>query len=205
MKYEKRSLRLHRAYQGIATCNQLKRVSDMSALAEVIDQDVQTLMDSVGGNSAQLPVGELRLLNHVPLMSDSGGRYGKGQVVTQMVIDPESWFFKCHFPDDPIMPGCLGIEGLWQSLGLYLALKGFKGKGRALGVSSLKFSGEVLPSAKCLQFQLHIRKVVERDWVIALADGEVFVDGKLIYEAKDLKVGIFPEVKNSEQNIGESK
>ncbi len=171
----------------------------MSALAEIIDQDVQSLMETVGGDSAQLPVGELRLLNHVPLISEQGGRYGKGQVVTEMIIDPESWFFKCHFPNDPIMPGCLGIEGLWQSLGLFLALKGFKGKGRALGVSSLKFSGEVLPTAKRLQFHLHIRRVVERDWVIALADGDVLVDGKLIYEARDLKVGIFPEQKAPEQ------
>ena len=88
---------------------------------------------------------------------------------------------------------------------MFLALKGFKGKGRALGVSSLKFSGEVLPTAKRLQFQLHIRKVVERDWVIALADGEVLVDGKLIYEARDLKVGIFPETKTSENTFGGKK
>lgn len=166
----------------------------MHAMAQVIDQDVASLLSQIGKDTAQLPIGELRLLNHVPLISETGGRYGKGEVITEMVIDPESWFFKCHFPDDPIMPGCLGIEGLWQSLGLFLAVKGVKGKGRALGVGKLKFSGEVLPSAKHLQFHFHIKKVVSRDWVLAFADGEVSVDGKLIYEAVDVKVGIFPDI-----------
>ena len=168
----------------------------MHAMTQVVDQDVAWVLSQIGKDTAQLPVGELRLLSHVALMTETGGRYGKGEVITQMVIDPESWFFKCHFPDDPIMPGCLGIEGLWQSLGLFLALKGVKGKGRALGVGRLKFSGEVLPSAQYLRFHLHIKKVVSRDWVLALADGEVLVDGKLIYEALDVKVGIFPSVKH---------
>ena len=112
----------------------------MHAMTQVVDQDVAWVLSQIGKDTAQLPVGELRLLSHVALMTETGGRYGKGEVITQMVIDPESWFFKCHFPDDPIMPGCLGIEGLWQSLGLFLALKGVKGKGRALGVGRLKFS-----------------------------------------------------------------
>ncbi|EAT13703.1 3-hydroxydecanoyl-ACP dehydratase [Oceanobacter sp. RED65] len=167
----------------------MKEGEDMNAVKDVINQDVESILDAMHG--AQLPQGELKLLNHVPLISEQGGRYGKGQVIAQMKIHPDLWFFKCHFPGDPIMPGCLGIEGLWQSLGLFLAFKGAKGKGRALGVGELKFLGEVLPSNQLLQFQVHIKKIKSAACTLVVADGDVLVDGKLIYQAKDIKVGMF--------------
>ena len=173
----------------------------MPAQEQVVNQSsdsilVESLVEKAGTRQAQLPVDELRIINTVPLVDMEGGRYGKGEIITEMPIDPDSWFFKCHFPGDPIMPGCLGLEGLWQSLGVFLFFHGIDGKVRALGVGELKLSGEVLPSAKTLQFHLHVRKVMKRNCSIALADGEVRVDGKLIYEAKDIKVGIFPDAEN---------
>jgi 3-hydroxyacyl-[acyl-carrier protein] dehydratase/trans-2-decenoyl-[acyl-carrier protein] isomerase len=155
---------------------------------------VESLLEQTGNRQAQLPIDELRIIDSVPLLNLDGGRYGKGEIVTEMPIDSEAWFFKCHFPGDPIMPGCFGLEGLWQSLGLLLFFHGVDGKVRALGVGELKLSGEVLPTANVLQFHLHVRKLMKRNCSIALADGEVRVDGKLIYEAKDVKVGIFPEL-----------
>lgn len=164
---------------------------------------VESLIKQAGTRQAQLPIDELRIINTVPLVDMEGGRYGKGEIITEMPIDPDLWFFKCHFPGDPIMPGCLGLEGLWQSLGVFLFFHGIDGKVRALGVGELKLSGEVLPTAKTLQFHLHVRKVMKRNCSIALADGEVRVDGKLIYEAKDVKVGIFPET-DSDCSEGEA-
>ena len=156
-------------------------------------EDVDTLIQMAGTTQAQLPADELRLIQSVPHFSLDGGRYGKGEIVTEMPITPDLWFFQRHFPGDPIMPGCLGLEGLWQTLGLFLFFQGVDGKVRALGVQDLKLSGEVLPTAKALRFHIHVRKIMKRNCSIALGDGEVTVDGQVIYTAKDIKVGIFPE------------
>ncbi len=177
----------------------------MLALAEDLPLDIKTLINSAGKGGAQLPNDELDLLETAPLISQTGGRYGKGEMITQMNITPDMWFFKCHFPGDPVMPGCLGIECLWQSLGLYLSLLGFKGKGRALGVGELKFNGEVLKTSKSVEFHLHIEKIVSnRKFSVALADGEVRVDGKVIYQAKQVKVGIFPRTEEEIKQLNEA-
>jgi 3-hydroxyacyl-[acyl-carrier protein] dehydratase/trans-2-decenoyl-[acyl-carrier protein] isomerase len=164
----------------------------MSAVKKMIDLSVESLIAQAGSKQAQLPVDQLRLLKDVPLIDMEGGKYGKGEVIAEMEINPDLWFFKCHFPGDPIMPGCLGLEGLWQTLGLFLFFQGIDGKVRALGVGELKLTGEVLPTVKKLQFHVHIRKLMKRNFSVALADGEVRADGEVIYTAKDIKVGIFP-------------
>ena len=146
---------------------------------------------------AGLPIDELRLIDRVIHLDHHGGTKGKGTIITEMDIHPDLWFFKCHFPGDPVMPGCLGIECLWQSLGLLLALKQIPGKGRALGVGNLKFFGEILPTANKLQFHLDVNRFIHRNWAVAVADGFVTVDGKTIYEAEQIKIGIFPETAES--------
>jgi 3-hydroxyacyl-[acyl-carrier protein] dehydratase/trans-2-decenoyl-[acyl-carrier protein] isomerase len=168
----------------------------MSALEKMVDISVETLISSAGSKQAQLPIDQLRLLKDVPLIDMNGGKYGKGEVITEMEINPDLWFFKCHFPGDPIMPGCLGLEGLWQTVGLFLFFQGIDGKVRALGVGELKLTGEVLPTVKKLQFHVHIRKLMKRGCSVALADGEVRADGELIYTAKNIKVGIFPDAED---------
>jgi 3-hydroxyacyl-[acyl-carrier protein] dehydratase/trans-2-decenoyl-[acyl-carrier protein] isomerase len=168
----------------------------MSALEKMVDISVETLINSAGSKQAQLPIDQLRLLKDVPLIDMKGGKYGKGEVITEMEINPDLWFFKCHFPGDPIMPGCLGLEGLWQTVGLFLFFQGIDGKVRALGVGELKLTGEVLPTVKKLQFHVHIRKLMKRGCSVALADGEVRADGELIYTAKNIKVGIFPDAED---------
>ncbi|MFT6153752.1 MAG: 3-hydroxyacyl-[acyl-carrier protein] dehydratase/trans-2-decenoyl-[acyl-carrier protein] isomerase [Crocinitomicaceae bacterium] len=165
----------------------------MSAVEKMIDLSVESLIEQAGSKQAQLPIDQLRLLKDVPLIDMAGGKYGKGEVIAEMEINPDLWFFKCHFPGDPIMPGCLGLEGLWQTVGLFLFFQGIDGKVRALGVGELKLTGQVLPTVKKLQFHVHIRKLMKRSCSVALADGEVRADGELIYTAKNIKVGIFPD------------
>lgn len=169
----------------------------MSAVEKMFDLSVEGLIEQAGNTEAQLPVDELRLLKDVPLIDLKGGKYGKGEVIAEMEINPDLWFFKCHFPGDPIMPGCLGLEGLWQTVGMFLFFQGIDGKVRALGVGELKLSGEVLPTVKKLQFHVHIKKLMKRGCSVALADGEVRADGELIYSAKGIKVGIFPTIEET--------
>lgn len=156
-----------------------------------VDDVLSTLIGKAG-----LPTDQLKLMNRVIHLDHNGGSHGKGSIVTEMDIHPDLWFFKCHFPGDPVMPGCLGVECLWQSLGLFLALKQIPGKGRALGVGNLRLFGEILPTAKKVQFHLDVNRFVHRNWAIGVADGFVSVDGKTIYEAEQIKVGIFPETEN---------
>lgn len=170
----------------------LEAPAQLECLPVINQLELDEVLAMLSGKTS-LPVDELRLLNRVIHLDHAGGKYGKGTITTEMDIHPDLWFFKCHFPGDPVMPGCLGIECLWQSLGLLLALKDIPGKGRALGVDHLKFFGEVLPHMKKLQFRLDVNRLIHRNWAVAVADGFVSVDGKIIYEAKQIKVGIFPE------------
>jgi len=140
----------------------------------------------------QLPQAQMRMIDRVIHVSSSGGKYNKGELIAEYDIHPDLWFFKCHFPGDPVMPGCLGVDALWQGLGFFLAWAGYEGKGRALGVGDVRFFGEVLPTAKKVRFHLHIRRVILKDIVLGIADGEVFVDDVQIYSAKNLKTGLIP-------------
>jgi len=133
------------------------------------------------------------MFDRIVHMCDVGGRFGKGEVKADLDLKPDLWFFKCHFKDDPVMPGCLGLDAMWQLLGFFLGWIGGLGKGRALGVGEVKFTGMVLPSAKIVSYAVDLKKVIMRRLVIGVADGVMKVDGRPIYEAKDLRVGLFVE------------
>lgn len=144
-----------------------------------------------GPGNAQLPLPPMLMFDKVTNIIDEGGKYGKGIIEAEFKIKPDHWFFECHFEDDPVMPGCLGLDALWQLLGFFLGWTGAKGSGRALGLGELKFSGQVLPENKVVKYIIDVKRVINRKLVLGIADGRVEVDGKVIYEAKDLKVGLF--------------
>ncbi|MEH6822329.1 MAG: 3-hydroxyacyl-[acyl-carrier-protein] dehydratase FabA [Motiliproteus sp.] len=144
-----------------------------------------------GPGNAQLPVGNMLMADRIVTINADGGKYGKGEIIAELDINPDLWFFDCHFPGDPVMPGCLGLDAMWQMVGFFLAWKGNKGRGRALGAGEIKFFGQVLPSAKKVTYHLELSRLIERKLVMGIADGTMSVDGREIYSAKDLKVGLF--------------
>ncbi len=144
-----------------------------------------------GPGTAQLPVPPMLMFDRVTKISRDGGAYGKGEMVAELDVDPGLWFFECHFPGDPVMPGCLGLDALWQMVGFFLTWSGLPGKGRALGCGEVKFTGQVTPSVKLVRYELDIRRVMGGRLVLGIADGRLIADGKKIYEARDLRVGLF--------------
>jgi len=144
-----------------------------------------------GPGNAQLPVPDMLMMDRINLISDEGGAYGKGEILAELDINPDLWFFQCHFPGDPVMPGCLGLDAMWQAVGFFLAWLGNPGHGRALGVGEVKFTGQVLPSAEKVTYRLDIKRVISRRLILGVADGVLEVDGRKIYTAKDLRVGLF--------------
>lgn len=139
----------------------------------------------------KLPLDNMSMIDRIISINETGGKYGNGEIIAEFDIHPELWFFKSHFKGDPVMPGCLGLDALWQLTGFYLGWKGLGGKGRALGVRDLKFKEAILPTSKKITYRIEIKKVTDRKLKIGLSDGYVELDGKIIYEAKDLKVGLF--------------
>jgi 3-hydroxyacyl-[acyl-carrier protein] dehydratase/trans-2-decenoyl-[acyl-carrier protein] isomerase len=144
-----------------------------------------------GPGNAQLPTDNMLMLDRITHISSEGGAYDKGLLVAELDIHPELWFFKCHFPGDPVMPGCLGLDAMWQLVGFFLGWRGNPGRGRALGAGEIKFTGQVLPSATKVSYTLNIKRIIERKLVMGIADGQLACDDQLIYEAKDLRVGLF--------------
>jgi 3-hydroxyacyl-[acyl-carrier protein] dehydratase/trans-2-decenoyl-[acyl-carrier protein] isomerase len=131
------------------------------------------------------------MMDRITSITNGGGNFDKGEIVAELDINPELWFFQCHFETDPVMPGCLGLDALWQLIGFYLGWRGNPGKGRALGCGEVKFKGQVLPTAKKVVYHIHMKRLIERKLVMGIGDASMFVDGKEIYTAKDLKVGLF--------------
>lgn len=146
-----------------------------------------------GPGNPKLPVDKMLMVDRITHISTEGGTYNKGVLVAELDINPELWFFDCHFIGDPVMPGCLGLDAMWQLVGFYLGWRGNSGKGRALGSGEVKFTGQVLPEAKLVTYTLNYKRLIERKLVLGIADGEVAVDGKVIYTAKDLRVGLFKD------------
>lgn len=145
-----------------------------------------------GKGNAKLPLPPMLMFDKISEISESFGNYGNGFIKAELNIRPSLWFFDCHFKDDPVMPGCLGLDAMWQLVGFYLGWLGKPGKGRALGVNSVKFTGEVLNNAKVARYQVDMKKILKKESAtVGLANGILFIDNKQIYEAENLKVGLF--------------
>ena len=144
-----------------------------------------------GPGNAQLPAPNMLMMDRIVNISETGVKYGKGQITAELDIHPDLWFFACHFEGDPVMPGCLGLDAMWQLVGFYLGWQGNPGRGRALGSGDVKFVGQVLPTAKKVTYQIDIKRTINRSLILAIADGTVSVDGREIYTAEGLRVGLF--------------
>lgn len=144
-----------------------------------------------GHGNAQLPLPPMLMFDRISSIGEGGGEYGKGHVHAELDVSPDLWFFPCHFKGDPVMPGCLGVDALWQMLGFFLGWLGQPGKGRALGLGELKLAGQVLPDVKRVIYGIDIKRVMRSKLVLGIADGWLQADGQTIYRAKDLKVGLF--------------
>jgi len=144
-----------------------------------------------GPGNAQLPLPPMLMFDRITRIGEQGGIHGKGEIVAELDIRPDLWFFACHFEGDPVMPGCLGLDAMWQLVGFYLGWQGNPGRGRALGSGEVKFFGQVLPTAKKVTYNIHIKRTINRSLILAIADGSVSVDGREIYSAEGLRVGLF--------------
>ncbi len=149
-----------------------------------------------GPGNAQLPLPPMLMVDRITQINTTGGKHGKGEIIAEFDIKPDLWFFKCHFEGDPVMPGCLGLDAMWQLVGFHLGWLGSPGRGRALGAGEIKFFGQVLPKAKTVTYHLHLSRVIQRKLVMGVADGHMYVDGREIYTANNLKVGLFTSTDN---------
>ena len=149
-----------------------------------------------GPGNAQLPMPPMLMFDRITSINDNGGKYNKGQIIAELDVNNDLWFFDCHFHGDPVMPGCLGLDAMWQLVGFYLGWKGGEGKGRALGAGEVKFSGQVLPKSTKVTYIIDLKRVIIRKLVMGIADAKMLVDDREVYEAKDLKVGLFTNTDN---------
>ena len=149
-----------------------------------------------GPGNAQLPVPNMLMMDRITHISDQGGSYGKGEIIAELDITPDLWFFDCHFKNDPVMPGCLGVDAMWQLVGFFLGWMGGPGRGRALGAGEVKFTGQVTPANKLVTYRIDMKRVIMRKLVMGIADAVMEVDGREIYYASDLRVGLFTSTDN---------
>src|SRR5699024_6217570 len=149
-----------------------------------------------GEGNARLPAPPMLMFDRITHISDEGGEYGYGQILAELDIRPDLWFYKCHFEGDPVMPGCLGLDAMWQLSGFFLPWLGEQGRGRALGAGKVKFTGQVLPDAKLVRYQNDIRRAKRGKVPLVFTDGKTFVDDKLIYTAEHMRVGLFQSTEN---------
>lgn len=147
----------------------------------------------MGPGNAQLPLPPMLMFDRILSIDPEGGAFGKGKLVAEFDIRPDLWFFQCHFEGDPVMPGCLGLDAMWQLVGFYLGWSGGPGHGRALGVGEVKFTGQVTNKVKLVRYEIEMKKVIMRKLCMGIGDGVLIADGVQIYSAKDLKVGLFSE------------
>lgn len=146
-----------------------------------------------GPGNPQLPMPPMLMFDRVPEISETGGAHGKGFITAEFDIKPDLWFFECHFQGDPVMPGCLGLDALWQMLGFWIGWNGGLGRGRAISVGEVKLTGMVLPSVKKVTYRVDIKRLIMRKLVLGIGDGTLLADGELVYTAKDLRVGLFKD------------
>ena len=144
-----------------------------------------------GSENAQLPLPPMLMFDRISYISDEGGEFGKGEIVAELDVNPDLWFFQCHFENDPVMPGCLGLDALWQLIGFFLGWKGGPGHGRALGAGEIRFTGQITPDCLKVRYHVSLKRVITRKLFMGIADGHVEADGRIIYTGKDLRVGLF--------------
>ncbi|WP_442490273.1 3-hydroxyacyl-[acyl-carrier-protein] dehydratase FabA [Kiloniella sp. GXU_MW_B19] len=144
-----------------------------------------------GPGNAQLPLPPMLMFDSITEITEDGGEHGKGRVVAEFEIRDDLWFFGCHFQGDPVMPGCLGLDALWQMTGFFLGWLGAPGRGRALGVGEVKLKGMVTPAVRKVVYEVDLKRVINRKLVMGVADGKMYADGELVYEVSDMKVGLF--------------
>jgi 3-hydroxyacyl-[acyl-carrier protein] dehydratase/trans-2-decenoyl-[acyl-carrier protein] isomerase len=149
-----------------------------------------------GAGNAQLPLPPMLMFDRIVSITSDGGKYGNGQIIAELDVKPDMWFFGCHFVGDPVMPGCLGLDAMWQLLGFFLGWSGGPGHGRALGSGEIKFSGQVLPTGKLIRYHIDIKRLIMRKLVMGIADARMELDGREIYVASDLRVGLFTRTDN---------
>ncbi len=149
-----------------------------------------------GAGNAQLPLPPMLMIDRIVSITEEGGKYGSGQIIAELDIKPDMWFFQCHFEGDPVMPGCLGLDAMWQLVGFYLGWMGGPGRGRALGAGEVKFTGQVLPTGKLVTYRIDLKRFIMRKLVMGIADATMELDGREIYVANDLRVGLFTRTDN---------
>ena len=158
----------------------------------------EELLDCANGNlfgedNGRLPTPNMLMFDRITKISDSEGTYNKGKIIAELDVNPDLWFFDCHFKGDPVMPGCLGLDAMWQLVGFYLCWLGNPGRGRALGASEVKFFGQVLPTAKKVTLTIDMKRILNLDLTVGIGEGSMLVDDREIYTAKGLKVGLFQD------------
>jgi 3-hydroxyacyl-[acyl-carrier protein] dehydratase/trans-2-decenoyl-[acyl-carrier protein] isomerase len=170
----------------------------MKAFSPQKSYEKNEILDCAKGNlfgptNGRLPTPNMLMFDRITEIDNGNGKYNKGRILAELDIDPSLWFFDCHFKGDPVMPGCLGLDAMWQLIGFYLCWLGNPGKGRALGSSEVKFFGQVLPTAKKVTFEINMKRVINLDLTVGIGEGSMSVDGREIYTAKGLKVGLFED------------